>query len=143
MKLITKQWLFIIVMYIFITLLYLSMPTVNDNKLLLFVYYSLCLLAGYFNDDVYNLIFEDINPLQFKDLFYNEKYKLNRLNGEQWLAFNSNKEVIISIIKGPHSYGGSEGLYEMWDYRNKAEGPIGYLTIDDINEHLRNYPINT
>jgi hypothetical protein len=58
--------------------------------------------------------------------------------GLQWV--DNLENITISIV------GGSKGLYgdgittfEMWDFRE--ENPRGYLSTEDINEHLSNNPI--
>ena len=59
-------------------------------------------------------------------------------NATQWLYSKNN--IIISIIGGgigPHGDGIT--TFEMWDYRD--EYPKGHLTVDEINDHLRNNPI--
>ena len=61
-------------------------------------------------------------------------------NANQWLLKQDDK-VIISIVGGGIGlYGNGVTTFEMLDFRE--EEPRGYLTIDEINEHLRDNPIN-
>ncbi len=45
----------------------------------------------------------------------------------------------ISIVIGDMFYSNGSTTYEMWDFRE--EDPQGYLTVDEINEHLQNNPL--
>lgn len=52
-------------------------------------------------------------------------------------------QQIISITGGAHMYGDGFSTFEMWDRRNDDDGPIGYLTREEINRHLEDNPIET
>lgn len=57
------------------------------------------------------------------------------------LKHPTTNEIIISVVGGGRGlYGNGTTSFEMWDFR-EAE-PHAYLTADDINEHLKNNPIN-
>lgn len=59
--------------------------------------------------------------------------------GRHWLLKDEDKKTLVSIIGGGLGHHG-DGLqtFEMWDYREGE--PQGYLTMDEINEHLTNNP---
>ena len=65
------------------------------------------------------------------------------LGATQWTVGTLDKpdEIIISIVGGIDSglYGNGITSFEMWDFRE--EEPKGWLTIEEINEHLKNNPI--
>jgi len=57
----------------------------------------------------------------------------------QWLLGHAD-ETIISVVGGSHMvYGNGVTTFEMFDFR-EAE-PQGYLTKEDINQHLKDNPI--
>ena len=48
-------------------------------------------------------------------------------------------DTVISVIFGYPFYSNGVDTYEMYDFRE--DEPQGYLTIDQINEHLKNNPL--
>lgn len=58
---------------------------------------------------------------------------------KQWVLKYKN-DVIISVVGGSRlAYGNGINTFEMYDMRQ--EGPQGYLSIDQINDHIKKYPI--
>jgi len=67
----------------------------------------------------------------------------------QWLYFipdnHPNPELIagqtiISIVGGGHGlHGDGVDTFEMWDFRE--DNPHGYLTAEEINQHLQDHPL--
>lgn len=65
-------------------------------------------------------------------------------NNDQW-KFKFDNGFGASVIRGPHSYGGSEGLFELGvlgkDGHLNYDTPVtddvvGHLTVDSVNELL-------
>lgn len=58
-------------------------------------------------------------------------------NATQWLLHDSKGNVIISIVGGGTGlYGNGTSTFEMYDF--SEDGPKGWLSKIDINEHLKN-----
>lgn len=57
----------------------------------------------------------------------------------QW-KYEVDGETRISIVGGPMGlYGDGYSTFEYWDYRESE--PVGYATMDEINRHFKNKPI--
>lgn len=57
----------------------------------------------------------------------------------QW-TYPPDKDTVISIVGGGYGlYGDGVRTFEMYDFRE--DGPQGYLTSEEINEHLEAHPI--
>jgi len=74
-----------------------------------------------------------------------EDYQMHKHHIEdcfQWLYSkeSNSSNCLISIVAGPHMYGDGYSTFEMWDKRN--EGPLGYLTREEINRHFIDNPLN-
>ena len=82
-----------------------------------------------------NAVINTKSKLSFPDSF--EKMNHPVIEGaNQWLL-KENNEIVISIVGGGKGlYGNGITTFEMWDYRE--DEPRGYLTKDDINNHLNN-----
>ena len=75
-----------------------------------------------------------MKTLKFPDDFTSEQHRFGGIH-YKYSLFN---ELKISIVFGRSFYSNGIDTYEMWDYR---EGdPQGYLSIEQINEHLKNNP---
>jgi hypothetical protein len=61
-------------------------------------------------------------------------------HGKHWvLRREGDGKTIISVIGGGFGhYGDGVTTFEMYDFRE--EDPQGYLTVDEINEHLKQNP---
>lgn len=60
-------------------------------------------------------------------------------NSKHWQYPNENKTVISVVGGGFGLYGNGITTFEMYDMRESE--PQGYLTKEEINEHLKNNPI--
>jgi hypothetical protein len=65
---------------------------------------------------------------------------------KQWTLSSKDEDgldlkVIISVVGGGKTGLHGDGIttFEMWDFRDND--PQGYLSIDDINAHLKAHPI--
>lgn len=59
---------------------------------------------------------------------------------KQWLI-ETPDETFISIVGGGFGlHGDGVRTFEMWDTRNMHD-PQGYMTTEEINEHLQQYPL--
>lgn len=58
----------------------------------------------------------------------------------QWTYAPKDQDTVISIVGGGYGlYGDGVRTFEMFDFRE--DGPQGYLTEEEINEHLEAHPI--
>ena len=81
----------------------------------------------------------------FNELVFNEHPNPNHFGGVQSFVKFKNGYV-ASIVKTPHSYGGSEGLYEIAVFGKDGEisyttpitnGVIGYLDENQVSDVLK------
>jgi hypothetical protein len=59
-----------------------------------------------------------------------------------WLLKNEQGKTLISIVGGGkdgYLYGDGINTFEMYDF--SEDGPRDYLTEEEINEHLKDFPI--
>lgn len=82
---------------------------------------------------------ENLEIMKFPDDFTKESH-VNVPNATQWKLYNNDNEVIISIVGGGLGlYGDGVKTFEMYDFRE--DGPQGYMSIEEINQHLNDNPI--
>jgi hypothetical protein len=68
-------------------------------------------------------------------------YKSHRIvpGASQWTLKDNDDDVVISVVGGSGLYGDGVNTFEMYDFRE--DEPQGYLSEDEINEHLKANPL--
>lgn len=56
-------------------------------------------------------------------------------------TFSIDDKVYVSVLLGTAFYSNGVDTYEMWYFRE--DEPQGHLTINQINEHLKNNPFQS
>lgn len=60
--------------------------------------------------------------------------------GAKQMTLSVDDKVVVSIVGGGFGlYGDGVSTFEMWDYRE--DEPQGYLSVDEINQHLQDNPL--
>ena len=81
-----------------------------------------------------------MSNIKFPDDFEFKNHHVLK-GAKQWLLKDINSEVVISIVGGHTGlYGDGVSTFEMFDFRE--DEPQGYLTTDQINEHLKKNPFS-
>lgn len=58
------------------------------------------------------------------------------VHGEDRMTVTLPDGTEVSAVRGPHTYGGTQGYWEVW-HRAKDRDPIGWMTEDDVIAYVR------
>lgn len=56
--------------------------------------------------------------------------------GENGMTITLPDGTEVSVVRGPHTYGGPQGYWEAW-HRAQDRDPIGWLSDEDVVEFVR------